>query len=141
MNGSTVIDRSLKALARRAAPAFLRLFGVPVEPSTLRREDVSVNLPEFRADQVLLVGAEDDPERWAMHLEFQLDPDRRVLPDWFLKNAALTKQLGLPVILTVLYLRRGRYARFPAAYIVRRGRLKNRYEFDTIRLWEHAERI
>src|SRR5712692_1367740 len=103
MNGSTLIDRSLKALARRAAPAFFRLIGEPVEPSAIRWEDVSINLPEHRADQVLLVGQEDDPERWGLHLEFQLEPDRRVLPGWFLKNAALTAQLDRPVILTVVY--------------------------------------
>src|SRR5688572_18563244 len=100
MDGSTLIDRSLKALARRAAPAFLRLAGQSVDPSALRWEDVTINLPEFRADQVLLVGAEDDPGRWAMHLEFQLEPDRRVLSTWFLKNAALTAQLGMRVLLT-----------------------------------------
>ena len=63
MNGSSLIDRSLKALARRAAPAFFRLAGVSVEPSAIRWEDVTVNLPEFRADQVLLVERTDEPDR------------------------------------------------------------------------------
>jgi predicted transposase YdaD len=141
MNGSALIDRSLKALARRAAPAFFRLAGITVDPSAIHWEDVSVNLPELRADQVLLVEADGDAERWAMHVEFQLEPDRRVLPDWFFKNAALTRQLGMEVLLTVIYLRRGRRARFPTAYIVRRGGARNRFEFATVRLWEHAERI
>jgi hypothetical protein len=136
-----LIDRSLKALARRAVPAFLRLAGVDVPPAAIRWEDVTINLPEFRADQVLLVGADDDPHRWALHLEFQLEPDRRVMPGWFLKNAALTAQLGCPVILTVLYLTRGRYSRFPATYMASGGGLQNGYTFHTLRLWEHAARI
>jgi Domain of unknown function (DUF4351) len=141
MNGSSLIDRSLKALARRAAPAFLRLAGVDAPPAAIRWEDVTVNLPEFRADQVLIVGADEDPGRWALHLEFQLEPDRRVMPGWFLKNAALTAQLGCPVILTVLYLTPGRYSRFPATYTATGGGLQNRYTFHTLRLWEHAARI
>jgi hypothetical protein len=141
MNGSTLIDRSLKALARRAAPTFCRLAGVLTDPSAIHWEDVTINLPEYRADQVLLIGEASDPERWGMHLEFQLEPSREVLPGWFYKNAALTRQLGLPVLLTAVYLTRGRYARFPAAYVVRRGNLENRFVFDRIRLWEHAERI
>jgi hypothetical protein len=63
------------------------------------------------------------------------------MPGWFLKNAALTAQLGRPVILTVLYLTRGRYARFPATYLASGGGLKNRYTFHTLRLWQHAARI
>jgi predicted transposase YdaD len=141
MNGSLLIDRSLKALARRVAPTFLRLAGVDAPPAALRWEDVTINLPEYRADQVLLVGVDDAPRRWALHLEFQLEPDRRVMPGWFLKNAALTAQLGRPVILTVLYLTRGRYSRFPATYTATGDGLKNRYTFHTVRLWEHAARI
>lgn len=141
MNGSALIDRSLKALARRVAPAFFRLAGIAVEPSTLHWEDVTVNLPELRADQVLLVEETGPAGRWGMHFEFQLEPDRRVLPDWFFKNAAFTRQLGIEVLLTVIYLTRGRRARFPTAYTVRRGGGRNRFEFETVRLWEHAERI
>ena len=48
MNGSAIIDRSLKALARRAAPAFVRLADLSVEPSAIRWEDVTVSLPELR---------------------------------------------------------------------------------------------
>ena len=35
----------------------------------------------------------EDPEPRAIHLEYQLQPDTRVLRGWFLKNAALTAQL------------------------------------------------
>lgn len=136
-----VIDRSVKVLVRRAPGVFFRLAGTEVIPDRIYPGDVSVNLPEFRADQVLIVGDEGDPSRWASHLEYQLQPDERVIRGWFLKNAALTAQLDIPVILTAVYLTRGGYATFPNAYTTEAGGLTNKYIFNTIHLWEHAERI
>src|SRR5438552_1462284 len=93
-----IIDRSVKALIRRVPSAFFRLAEVDVDPAAVRPGDVAVNLPEFRADQVFTVGSEDDPRRWAIHLEYQLQPDQRVLKGWLLKNFALSVQLDIPVI-------------------------------------------
>jgi hypothetical protein len=104
-------------------------------------EDVSVNLPEFRADQVLIIGPADDPGRWAIHLEYQLEPDARLLRSWRLKNAALSEQLGIDVLMVVIYLSPGGYRTFPAEYVQQRGELMTRFEFSVFRLWEHADRI
>jgi hypothetical protein len=98
------IDRSVKALVRQVPDVFLRLAGYPVDPGRLRFEDIALNLPELRADHVLIVDAEDDPIRKALHLEYQLEPDASSIPTWMLKKDALTRQLGLPVILVVVYL-------------------------------------
>jgi predicted transposase YdaD len=141
VNLPNLIDRSLKVLIRRVAPAFFRLAGVSVDPATISPGDVSVNLPEHRADQVFLVGDTTDPSRWALHLEYQLQPDARVLRGWLLKNAALTMQLEVPVILTVVYLAKGDRATFPTCYTATGGGLTNEYRFHTIHLWEHADRI
>ena len=103
--GFQSIDRSVKALAQRLPAGFFRLIGLEYHPARVRAEEVSVNLPEHRADGVFLV--EEGERRWALHLEYQLQPDGRVLPGWFLKNAALTAQLGVPVLLVAIYLRRG----------------------------------
>jgi predicted transposase YdaD len=131
----------LKALVRRVPTAFLRLAGIDVEPGAIRTDDVTINLPEFRADQVLLVGQQDDPARWALHVEFQLRPDQRVLRSWFLKNAALTAQLRVTVPLLAIYLSRGRYRTFPSRYEVNVGSLRTVFDFDVLLLWEHADRI
>ncbi|HTE21192.1 MAG TPA: hypothetical protein VK689_22735 [Armatimonadota bacterium] len=137
----TDIDRSLKALVRRVTPVFFRLVGVEVDPRVVRLSNISVNLPEFRADQVFVVGEEGDPGRWAMHLEYQLQPDARVVRGWFLKNAALTAALDMPVLLTVIYLTRGRRRTFPKAYTASAGKLRTEFCFDTGCLWKHAEQI
>src|SRR5438876_6919586 len=108
-----LIDRSMKALIRRVPGAFFRLAGVDTGPRPIRSDDVSINLPEHRADQVLILGAEDDPTRWASHLEYQLQPDARVMQGWFFKNAALNSDLDIPVILTVIYLTRAGLTTFP----------------------------
>jgi predicted transposase YdaD len=140
-DSSALIDRSVKALIRQVPGAFFRLAGVETGLSPIRYEDVTVSIPEHRADQVLSLGADDDPDRWASHLEYQLQPDARVLRGWFFKNAGLNAQLDMPVILTVLYLTRGNSAPFPDTVTIQGGGLSNHYQFNTIRLWEHTDRI
>jgi hypothetical protein len=49
VNPPNLIDRSLKVLIRRVAPAFFRLAGVSVDPATISPGDVSVNLCSFCA--------------------------------------------------------------------------------------------
>lgn len=137
--GFQSIDRSVKALAQRLPAGFFRLIGLEYDPARVRTEEVSVNLPEHRADGVFLI--EEGDRRWALHLEYQLQPDRRVLPGWFLKNAALTAQLGVPVLLVAIFLRKGERTRFPGAYHASAGTLSNSFQFETVRLWEHAEEI
>src|SRR5262249_21334695 len=121
------IDRAVKALIRRVPAPFFPPVGASVDPAALAAQEVTVLLPEYRADHVLKVGVEDDPDRWALHVEFQMEPDTRVLRNWFLKNAALTAQLDRPVILAAIYLTRGSYATFPDAYTARGGGLENQY--------------
>jgi hypothetical protein len=136
-----LIDRSLKVLTRHAAHAFCRLAGVAVAPHQIRFEDSAVNLAEFRADQILLLGEEGDPGRWGWHLEFQIEPDARVVGGWLLKNAAFNERLGIPVVLTVVYLTRGDRATFPDSYAIEGGGRRNEHLFDIICLWEHADEI
>src|SRR5205807_9847606 len=106
------VDQSRKTLIRTVPPAFCRLAGAQVTADQIHFTDVSVHLPEFRADQVLIVSETGRPSRWAIHVEYQLQPDTRVLRGWFLKNAALSTQLGMPVLLTVIYLTRARRRTF-----------------------------
>jgi predicted transposase YdaD len=136
-----LLDRSLKVLLRRATAAFLRLAGVSVDPVRIHLSDVTINLPEHRADQVPIIGAVGDADRSAIHLECQTQPNPRVLVNCFLKTAALTAQLQVPVVLVVLYLLRGDRATFPDTYHPVAGGLSNDWRFHTIRLWEHADRI
>jgi hypothetical protein len=139
--GPSLFDRSIKVLLRRAYPAFLRLAGVAVDPARVRPEDVTINLPEHRADQVFLVGEEGDPDRGGLHVECQLQPDTRVMDGWFYKNGAFNRQYGFPVPLVVIYLTRGDRATFPDRHVVAVGGVTNEWKFHTIRLWEHADRI
>jgi predicted transposase YdaD len=134
------MDRLVKSLFRAFPDLLFRILQVPVEPDAVRAGDVNVNLPEFRADQVLFVGADADPARWALHVEFQIQPDTRVMRGWFLKNAALNAQLRIPVVLLVVYLERGDRAQFPDRYELEAGGLRTEFRFETVRLWEHADR-
>jgi hypothetical protein len=136
-----LIDRSVKALIRAVPEALFRLAGVEVDRGAVHFEDIALNLPELRADHVLLHGAENDPARWALHVEYQLQPDPSVMPGWLVKAGALARQLGISVILLVVYLERGSYATFPSAFAVEAGGLKNEFSFPIVRLWEHADQI
>lgn len=139
--GPSLFDRSIKVLLRRAYPAFLRLAGFAVDPARVRPEDVTINLPEHRADQVFLVGEEGDADRGGLHLECQMQPDARVMDGWFYKNAAFNRQFGFPVPMVVIYLTRGDRATFPDRHVVMAGGISNEWRFPTIRLWEHAGHI
>jgi protein involved in polysaccharide export with SLBB domain len=66
---SSLIDRAIKTLIRTVPPALFRLAQVEVGESPVVPADTAVNLPEFRADQVFVVGEAGDPGRWALHLE------------------------------------------------------------------------
>jgi hypothetical protein len=79
MPESFAIDRSMKVLFRCVPPAFFRLAGLEVDPSLIRLGDVSVNIPEFRADQVLIAHSPDGSPAWGVYLEYQLHPDPAVL--------------------------------------------------------------
>jgi hypothetical protein len=138
--GQQLIDRSVKALCRRVPWALLQLLEVDAE-TELAWEDVSINLPERRADQVMILGSPGSPHRWGIQFEYQLVPDTRLLRSWRLKNAALSEQLDMDVLLVVIYLSQGDYRTFPSEYVQHRSGLRNRFEFSTFKLWEHAERI
>ena len=83
-----LIDRSVKALIRAVPEALFRLAGVQADRRDVRFEDIALNLPEHRADHVLLHGAEGDPARWAMHAEYQLQPDPSVMPGKSLRRCS-----------------------------------------------------
>ena len=73
-----ILDRCLKVLTRRAYPAMFRLFGAVVDPAQVRFEDVALNLPEHRADDLMVVESPHPEERWALLLRIRfgnLTPD------------------------------------------------------------------
>lgn len=136
-----LLDRSLKVLTRHAAHALCRLADIAVARDQIRFEDTAVNVAKHRADQVLLLGEEGDPDRWGWHLEYQIEPDTSVMAGWLLKNAILNARLPMPVILTVVYLKRSNRVTFPDIYRREGGGYSNEFRFHTIRLWEYAEAI
>lgn len=144
------IDVSVKALFRECPAALLRLAGLDVPASSIRVEDPNVNLPELRADHVFILplstdnqmgSAYSDAHEIAVYLEYQLQPDPRLLISWFAKCGGLTRQLGVPVVLLVIYLQRGDRATFPDQHQVSLGSLSTTFNFTAIRLWEYADRI
>lgn len=135
-----LIDRSVKALFRECRAAVMRLAGMEVEPQNIRVEDANLNLPELRADQIFLI-EEEGASGFAIYLEYQLEPDAKLLTSWAAKWGGLTRQLGMPVILLALYLQRGDRATFPDRLLVRAGSMETELRFTAIRLWEHTERI
>lgn len=135
------IDASVKALLRRVPEVMVRLAGIEPVPERIRFEDTAINLPEYRADHVLILGAAGDEDRGALHFEHQLRPDPDKIPGWELKRCALRAHLNMPVVLVVLYLEKGDRATFPNRSTDTLCGLRNEFEFASIRLWEHADRI
>jgi hypothetical protein len=134
-----LIDRSVKRLFRDQPQAVLRLVGV--NAATIRFEDSNLNFPELRADHVFIVEEDNDPDPCAIVLEYQLRPKTDVLISWGHKWLGLCDQLRIPVFLFGIYLEKGDRATFPATYQHRRNNWHSALLFDTVRLWEHRDRI
>jgi hypothetical protein len=134
-----LIDRSVKRLFRDQPHAALRLVGV--NAATVRFEDSNLNFPELRADHVFLVEEDNDPNPYAIVLEYQLQPKTNVLINWGHKWLGLCDLLSMPVFLFGIYLEKGDRATFPATYQHSRNNWRTAFLFDTVRLWEHRDRI
>jgi hypothetical protein len=139
-----LLDRSLKLLTRRAAPALCRLAEIAVDPAHIRPPHFGFWILDFGfwiADNDRCIRLPDalDPTGPIQNPKFKIQ--NRKLPGWLLKNAIFNAGLGLPVVLTVLYLTRGDRATFPDRVWVRGGGRANDHGFDTLRLWEHAALI
>ena len=137
---SNVFDRSIKLIFQDLPAAACRLAGAGADPSEITRYDTAVNVPELRTDHLFYI-KRPGKRPWALQLEYQLTPDRGQLRGWIMKNAALNHQLGIPVVLVVIYLRRGGRKQFPDSYLIRGEGLQNLHRFETVKLWEHRERI
>lgn len=137
---ANLIDKSVKLLFREHPDALLALAGLQGNWKRLRFEDTAINLPEYRADDVLVIEPETgDP--FGFYIEFQLKPNKTLLPEWTFKWVGLNKTLRIPICLIVLYLERGDRVTFPASYGVEAGGFTNSFNFATICLWEHKARI
>jgi len=134
-----IIDMVARDLARTAPEGFIHLAGIPVTPSLIRAEDISVILPELQADKVLVV---DEPSPWAFYTEFQKKPaDEEIMEAWLVKQIALKRRLQMPVSLVVFYLHRGDRATCPDCLLLGQPTLQSRFEFPTVRLWEKEDEI
>lgn len=138
---SHLIDQAVKMLFRGCPTIITRLAGLTVAPETIRVDDPNLNLPELRADHVFVLPADAAGPECAIYLEYQLRPDSSLLPSWAAKWGGLTRQLGMPVVLLVLYLQKGNYATFPAQYETQIGAFRTQLQFTAIRLWDQTERI
>jgi predicted transposase YdaD len=136
---ANLFDLSLKLLLRRHPEVVFRLVKVQPEPGSIRSAPTGVIVKELSADDVFIYDTPNGPE--ALYVEYQLEPDRKQVRRWLQKAFALEEELGMPVVLLVIYLRRGDRATFPRDFTVGKGPLRNHYEFEVIRLWEQAERI
>ena len=132
---SQLVDRAVKNLFRLSPTLVTRLAGMDVAAADIRVEDPNLNLPELRADHVFIVPG------GAIYLEYQLNRDDRLFSAWAAKWGGLLKQLGMPVVLVVLYLRKGNYATFPAQMALQVGTFRTWLNFTALRLWGYSDRI
>jgi hypothetical protein len=136
----SIYDRTLKLLFQEMPEVVCRLAGMDVQRNQISRVDPNVNMDEMRADHVFRISRSGHRD-CALHVEYQANPDRRLLKGWALKNAVLNYQLGIDLVLVVIYLRKGRRKQFPSSLVMRAGGLESRVEFVAIRLWEHSGAI
>ncbi len=136
-----LVDLTAKLLGETAPHAVCRLANASLERAYLRFDDPGIILRQLHADQVFRYDHPNIAERCALCVEYQYRPDPTLLVLWLAKALILSDRLQMPVVLVVIYLHQGRFQSFPGVHIVQGGGLTNEFRFETIRLWEHVDRI
>jgi len=136
-----VIDRSLKALARRYPEPFAKVVLGSTEGVTVATiENPEINLPERRLDFVY--GLHVDDGEYLLHLEFQLEHEADLPERMVVYHALLTAAYRRPVISAVIYLQRRDYQHLPEAYTVSfRDQPVNTFAYRVVKLWEYRQAI
>lgn len=135
------VDQGMKILARKHPESFLNLiFNYNCDYNLNVIEDPVLNIPEKRGDSIYILYR--GLEKLALHIDFQLVPEREFLRRVFLYNALFTEKLAIPVCSVVIYPEKGNYNTFPDEYRVKvRDDLQNSFSFKAIKLWEYREEI
>ena len=134
------LDRTLKILATKYPGVFQRiLFGDRPGIEFLGVEDTAINIPEQRPDKIFKFRR--GKRETNVIFEFMIQPKRKDLKRFYIKNALLTASLRKPVITVIVYLERGKYRTFPYEYTVRLDTIEMSTRFVRILMWEFADRI
>ncbi|MBM3457363.1 MAG: hypothetical protein FJX77_02340, partial [Armatimonadetes bacterium] len=138
----TALDMDLKVYFRVHKTLPFLLLGLHPDPAHIRNEETTAVLRQLEADRFFLHDPPGGPAEGLL-LEIFMDPPKEdQFRDCLQKAWNLSEAHKIPVGLLFLYLRKGRYATFPNALEVEvLGRVRNRYEVETLRLWEFEEEI
>jgi len=101
--------------------------------------DAQINIPELRADKMLLV--EEGEKQYYILCEAMLQPDASALPIFALKALGHQYLLNKPTLVVIVYLTKGDYATFPDSFENSVRGLSNQFKLQRILLWEHIHRI
>lgn len=115
---------------------FLSLLLDPAEYFEITVENPEINILEKRGDYIWKLS--DGRQEAFFTFEFQLRPSQEALRSAYVKCALLHETCGLPVIGVILYLTKNSYQE---EYEVSFHGCKNRYVFETIKLWEYREDV
>ena len=129
------LDRTLKILASKYPSVFQRiLFGDKPGIEFLGVEDTAINIPEQRPDKIFKF-RRGKRETFVI-FEFMIQPKRKDLQKFFIKNALLTASLRKPVITVIVYLEQGKYRTFPFEYNAQLDGIEMSTRFARVLLWE-----
>jgi hypothetical protein len=81
----SLIDRSVKLLFRDRPDALLRLARFQGTAEVVSFEDSNLNFAELRADHVLRIHPQTGRAPYSLYIEYQLQPDASLLPQWCMK--------------------------------------------------------
>jgi hypothetical protein len=134
------VDHAIKTVLTRSADSVLDLaFGKRRTIKLVGLADPQINIPELRADKVLVV-KERGKVKYLI-CEAMLQPKRNKLLSFALKTLGNQYLLKKPSLLVILYLEKGRYVSFPNGFENRLGDFSTQFTCSTILLWEHEARI
>lgn len=128
-------DAILKTMLEVGPPDWPRLVGEPEFPVEVIDADIST--VSGAADKVLLVKG---PEKWILHVEFQVGPDAAKPGKINLYNSVLEDRTGLPVRSVLLLLRPEAYLRVYTGTYERSlpgsASPYRHFEYEVLKVWE-----
>jgi len=134
------IDHAIKITLTLNPDCVLDLiFGSQRQTKLKGLADAQINIPELRADKMLLV--EEGAKQYYILCEAMLQPDASALPIFALKALGHQYLLNKPTLVVIVYLTKGDYATFPDGFENSVRGLSNQFKLQKILLWEHLHRI
>lgn len=131
-----IVDIIAREIVRVCPQAISRLLDLHIDPSELHVENPTIHTRNRQVDNVIFI-REHGEDVGGILVEWVSQPDNDDLIDYIEKWSNLLAKYRFPMILLVIYLKRGGRASFPDRYVSKLGNWKTYTQFVAINLFDY----